>query len=263
MFDRVFFSTVCFPSAPVPFSLRAPLMIDLVPMLVVGAGVLQLPLLMDVVSHCWPGSRVGRAVTTSMRVLLLTCMLACCTAGLYLHLAILLPERMRPSAGAAADAFAPNTAFDPSWLSLVLGSPAGVIHVALSLWLYVQLMSYFAAACIEPASRIKPPSAAKTASPLPTTAPPPSASSSSSHSTDTISGNVSNGGDCSNVVAVRDPSMRWCNECNVPKLLRTHHCRVCRVCVELMDHRQKRTHMEQLWPLGAALVQLFRVGSLI
>jgi hypothetical protein len=55
--------------------------------------------------------------------------------------------------------------------------------------------------------------------------------------------------------------MRWCNECNVPKLLRTHHCRVCRVCVELMDHRQSRTQMEQKPALATR--DCARAGSLL
>ncbi len=183
-------------------------MIDLVPLLIIGAGVLQLPLIMDAISHLFPQSRIGRAVTGTMRALLLTCMMASVTLALYMQLVILLPERLHRALedekGSRIDEVA-------SWPASLL-TPAGYVHVLLSVWLYVQLSSYFFAACAEPASRIRPP-----------------AKSGALISAPAGNGVATDGDDSS-------ASKRWCAECNVPKLLRTHHCRVCRVCVELMDH---------------------------
>lgn len=172
---------------------------------------------MDVIQHLCPESRIGRAVTRGMRALLVGCMLFCVTIALHTQITTLLPEFVRePSL--------PPEEEEPLWFL----KPTAVVHLLFSVWTYVQLIAHFVAACTQPASRIRPP--------------PPSPP--------TVNGEAGAGASAATTGRAlkaqqlaygADGTATFCAQCQVPKLLRTHHCKICGVCVELMDHRE-HTH---------------------
>ena len=189
--------------------------------------------MMDVIAHLFPESRLGRAVTRGMRVVLASCMLGCVTAALEMQLTVLLPERMFGF---------PNFALpvDPDGhlplLSWIL-SPSAIAHATFSVWTYVQLVSYFFAACSTPPSRIRTKAvdvtAVAAAAGDATTAAVGSAGARVVVPLHALSSSALQ-------AAARGSSgaSTMCRRCLTPKLLRTHHCRICNTCVELMDHRQ-------------------------
>lgn len=166
-------------------------------------GVLQLPLLMDLVSYLFPHSRVGRAVTRAMRYLLVSSLVMIVTAALYLHLTVLLREHVADYANLLPDGDESESAH---WAT----QPKAIAHILFSVYVYMQLLSHFFDACHTPPSRAR--SDAHLRSPSPSGA--------------------------DDEAEVDGQKTRWCSSCGVPKLLRTHHCRNCNTCVELMDHRQ-------------------------
>lgn len=170
-------------------------MYDMILFIVVGAGVLQLPLIMDVIQYLFPKSRLGRAVTHFMRLILMVSMVFSVTAALYMHFTVLLLEHTN---GYAAPAPSVN------W--------SAILHGLFSLWVYAMLLNHFADASRHHPSRIR---RAKAAGPNGTVLVSPTSHVDDAHD---------------------DDDSRMCTQCRVPKLLRTHHCRICNTCVELMDH---------------------------
>jgi hypothetical protein len=168
-------------------------MYNMIMFIVVGAGVLQLPLIMDVIQYLFPRSRIGRAVTHVMRVVLMISMVFSVTAAVYMHFSVLLLEHTNSYAAAE-----PSLNF------------SAILHGIFSLWDYVMLLNHFADASMQHPSRIrrvKPSTGSILVAPA-------------SHVDD----------------AHDDDDALMCTECRVPKLLRTHHCRICGTCIELMDH---------------------------
>ena len=169
---------------------------------------------MDVVHHLFPESRIGRAVARGMRWALVSCMLLSVTAALDMQMLVLLREWVR---GYRNELDAADEASTWAWIR----EWNGLGHALFSVWIYIQLVSYFVAACVMHPSRIRPPltsaGAAASSSPMPKPMIPHAMASTPSMSSD-------------------QELDRLCPKCRTMKLLRTHHCAVCNCCVELMDH---------------------------
>lgn len=163
------------------------------------AGILQLPLIMDLIQYLFPGSPLGRAVTRFMRWLLLIALTFSVTAALYTNLSTLLRPHIAGWTPASLEG-------EHDWSGVL--RPQFLLHMLLSVWLYAQLLNHFYDACTQHASRIRRPA-------NPVVAP-------AAH----------------HLSAAAQGSEPVCRHCGVQKRLRTHHCRICNVCVELMDHRE-------------------------
>ena len=180
-------------------------MLDLITLILVGAGILQLPLIMDVIQQLFPNSPLGRAVTRVMRYILMGAMIFSVTAALWMNLTLLLKEH--------ANGY--QKAIPADYWHL---QPHAAIHIIFSLWVYLSLLNHYYVASSHPPSRIRrsTPASSSPAAPPPKPLPP----------TESL-----------------EDAERICSQCQVPKLLRTSHCRICNVCVELMDHRKNDIDM--------------------
>jgi len=204
-------------------------MLDMITLVVIVAGVLQLPFLMDFIHHMWPHSPIGRAVTNAARQLLRALIAIAVTLTVYLNISLLLRKHVEGFETRAEDNVKGDdvTAADDAWPWWLRAQ--SLVHIGFTLWLYVILLDHYRLACFTHPSLLPPTrkdgkgmSGAVHVRPIYVQA---MALSNEADGPQASSGSESE--------SERD---RFCSICNRSKSFRTHHCRICNVCVELMDH---------------------------
>lgn len=158
-------------------------MLDLIPYLIIGCGILQLPIWLDMLLPFLPATRLRTIIARSMKIILMSSMVFCVTYSAYLNVVVFIPATYPSS----------------PLLSL--------FHHLLTLYLYLQLMSYYIAACTLEPSR-----------PLP------------------LAHEQQSGDEERQEQESTTTPARICSICNCYQYARVSHCHICNRCSELMDH---------------------------
>jgi hypothetical protein len=192
---------------------------DMVTMIIVAVGILQLPMLVDIVDNMFPQWRIGRLTQAGLSHVLFGLVVTLYLVAIGVFFSIFLP-----------------LAVPEPWTST-----SGRLHIAFAAWLWIVTVWHYIQACTRSPGTLKGPAAADTGS---TVSPPATGSAADASLPPTSSSSSSSPSDCTIVedaaaAAAADPKgtlKTKCRHCAAVRSTRTHHCNVCGVCVIDMDH---------------------------
>eukprot|EP00050_Salpingoeca_kvevrii_P022770 m.131790 g.131790 ORF g.131790 m.131790 type:complete len:335 (+) comp9820_c0_seq1:59-1063(+) len=169
---------------------------------IVAVGIVQIPLLVDLVDRARPQWRIGRLTRRSLGYFLLVLLVALCAVALYAFFGIHLP------------------------LHFETGSTAAALHTAVAMWLWINALGHYLRTVYTPPTTTASVSASATPSVKRTGRASRGPPESLRHRRET--------GD--ETVATDEHCCAKCSETLEAHDSTTHFCRVCKACVVGMDH---------------------------